>query len=149
MKRAPEPHRLIATSYPFHWKLDSAFGEMDVAGHINNVALARYYETGRTRWLVELTGDNRFFENGGIDTLVAECTLRFLNEVSFPDRVTVATAVGRIGNTSFSCLQGLFVNGDCVGLNDAAMVLTRGGKPSPIEDILHNRMKSYLIGNRQ
>ena len=145
MPQDPEPHRLKPANYPFHWPLDTAFGDMDVAGHVNNVALARYYETGRTRWLVTLTGEPRYFEASAMDTLVAEIRFRFLREINFPHRVVVATAIGRIGNTSFSCLQGLFVDGECAGLGDAAMVLTRGGKPSPIEGELRQQMEKYLI----
>ena len=91
---------------------------MDITGHINNIALARYYETARSRWFLKMAGDVNFFKSG-FNTLVAEYTVRFLKEANYPEQITVATGIGRIGNSSFSCLQALFVNDTCVGLSDA------------------------------
>ena len=144
MATKPDPHRLDPGNYPFHWEIDTAFGDMDIAGHINNVALSRYYETGRSRWLMHITDNPAVFKSG-INTVVAEYTINFLGEVNFPDRVIVATGVGRIGNSSFSSLQGLFVNGQCVGLSEAAMLLTVDGKPSPIDGELRAKMERFLV----
>lgn len=142
MAKQPDPHRLELANYPFQWRIDTAFGDMDIAGHINNVALSRYYETGRCRWLIALTGDSEVFTSG-LNTIVAEYTVRFLGEISFPDQVTVGTGIGRIGNSSFSSQQALFVNGQCVGLSDSAMVLTYDGKPTQINDQLRKKMERF------
>ena len=139
-----DPNRLDLDRYPFQWTIDSTFGDMDIAGHINNIALARYYETGRSRWLLNITDDPTIFKRG-FNTVIAEYTIRFLKEVNFPDQVIVANAVGRIGNSSFSCQQALFVDGSCVGLCDAAMVLSINGKPTPIAGNLREKMQSHLI----
>ena len=72
-------------------------------------------------------------------------TVRFLGEVNFPDQVTVGTGIGRIGNSSFSSQQALFVNGECVGLSDAAMVLTYEGSPTRIDDELRKKMERFYI----
>lgn len=148
MANKPEPHRLILTNYPFSWDIDTSYGDMDVAGHVNNVVVTRFYETGRSRWLLKMTGDPDIFKSG-FNTVVAEYTVKFLAEVNFPDRATIATGIGRIGNSSFSCQQGLFVDGQCVGLSDASMVLTIDGKPSPIDDALREKMQSFLIKTTQ
>lgn len=137
-----DPHRLELANYPFQLAIDTTFGDMDVAGHINNVALSRYYESGRCRWLIALTGDPEVFKSG-LNTVVAEYTIRFLGEVNFPDQVTVGSGIGRIGNSSFGFQQALFVNGQCVGLSDAAMVLTSGGKPTRINDELRKKMEQF------
>lgn len=142
MPNKPDPQRLQLTNYPFQRLIDTAFGDMDMAGHINNVALSRYYETGRCHWLIELTGDPEVF-NKKLNTIVAEYTIRFLGEVNFPAQVTVGTAIGRIGNSSFDCLQALFVNDECVGLSDAAMVMSFEGKPTRINDELRTKMGSF------
>ena len=144
MAHQPDPHRLELANYPFQWVIDTAFGDMDVAGHINNVALSRYYETGRCRWLIALTGNPEVFKSG-LNTIVAQYTVRFLGEVNFPDQVMVGTGIGRIGNSSFSSQQALFVNGQCVGLSDAAMVLTDDGKPTRINDELRQKIEKFQI----
>ena len=144
MTHQPDPHRLELANYPFQWVVDTIYGDVDIGGHINNVALSRHYETGRSRWLIALTGDPEVFQSG-LNTIVAEYTIRFLGELNFPDQVTVGTGIGRIGNSSFSSLQALFVNGQCVGLSDAAMVLTYEGKPTRISDALRKSMEQYRI----
>lgn len=142
MAQQPDPERLELANYPFQWSIDTAFGDMDAAGHINNVALSRYYETGRCRWLMEVTGNPKVLTSG-LNTIVAEYTIRFLGEVNFPDPVIVGTNIGRMGNSSFSCQQALFVSGQCVGLSDAAMVLTFEGKPTRIDDDLRGKMERF------
>lgn len=145
MPRELDPNRLALKNYPFQWGIDTTFGDMDIVGHVNNVALARYYETGRSRFLIEMTGNPSFFTSSKINTVVAEYTVRFLGEINFPDQVTVGTAIGRIGNSSFSSLQALFVNGECVGLSDAAMVLTCDSKPWKIDDEMRQKMQPFLM----
>lgn len=144
MPQQADPQRLELANYPFQWLVDTAFGDMDVAGHINNVALSRYYETGRCHWLIELTDDPEVFKNS-LNTIVAQYTIRFLGEVNFPGQVTVGTAIGRIGNSSFDCQQALFVDDQCVGLSDAAMVMTFEGKPARISDELRTKMVSFQM----
>lgn len=139
-----DQNRLELANYPFQWVIDTTFGDMDIAGHINNVALSRYYETARSRWLIAMSGNPEFFKSE-LKTVVAEFTVRFLGEVNFLDQVTVGTGIGRIGNSSFSSEQALFVNGQCVGLSDAAMVLTSGGKPQRITDVFREKMEQFLI----
>jgi acyl-CoA thioester hydrolase len=145
MSRQIEPHRLDLVNYPFHWEVYPTFGDSDLAGHINNVALVRYYETGRTRWLLDATANPDIFRGGAFNTVVAEYRVRFIAEVNFPHQVTTATGLGHIGNSSFSCQQALFQNGRCVGLNDAVMVVVSGGKPIKIEGELRAQMAAYLI----
>lgn len=144
MATKPDSNRLVLENYPYQWVIDTTFGDMDIAGHINNVALARYYETCRSRWLITLTGNNDFFKSD-ITTVIAEYTIRFLGEVNFPDQVTVGIGIGRIGNSSFSSQQALFVNGQCVGLSDAAMVLTSGGNAHRIDDEMRQKMAAFLL----
>ena len=146
MAAKPEPHRLELANYPFQWDIESTFGDVDVAGHINNVAVSRYYETGRCRWLMAITDNPKVFESG-LNTIVAEYTVRFLGEIKFPDQVRVGTAIGRIGNSSFSSLQALFVDDQCVGLSDAAMVLTFDGKPRQIDGEIREKMAQLSIVN--
>lgn len=145
MSHAPDPLRIKLEHYPFHWVIDTSFGDMDAVGHINNVALARYYETARSRWLMEISKNPQFFQSD-LGAVIAEYTIRFLGEVNFPEQITVATAVDRIGNSSFSSVQGIFVNNRCVGLSDASMVFTQGGKPSPIEGEFRRNMEQFFIG---
>ena len=144
MSHKPDAHRLQLANYPSQWVIDTTFGDMDISGHINNVSLSRYYETGRSRFLIKSSDDPNFFKSE-FSTMVAEYTIRFLREVNFPDRVTVGTSIGRIGNSSFLVQQALFVNEQCAGLSDASMVFALRGKPARIPDGLRKKMEQSLF----
>lgn len=46
----PAPWRLDATAYPHHTTVPTRFQDMDVLGHINNVAMGALFETARVHF---------------------------------------------------------------------------------------------------
>ena len=46
----PAPWRLSPDAYPYPDVIQTRFQDMDVLGHLNNVAFAALFETGRTRF---------------------------------------------------------------------------------------------------
>lgn len=118
---------------------------MDVAGHINNLAVARFYECARARFQLFAFDNRNFFNEGKHAAVVAETRLRYLAEANFPDPVEVGSGIARIGNSSYDFHQALFQNGVCVGLCDCVMVQVHGGKPTPLFTEVRERMQSMLI----
>jgi len=47
----PEPFRLERSVYPYFRRVIARFSDMDSEGHLNNVALASFYEDGRVSFL--------------------------------------------------------------------------------------------------
>jgi acyl-CoA thioester hydrolase len=146
LARAIEPHRLLLQTYPFPLSFDTQFTDMDVAAHINNLSIARFYESARARFQLKAFERKDFFRRDAPYTMVlAEANLRYLAECNFPDPVEVGTGISRIGNSSYVFHQALFQHGICASLCEAAMVLTIHGKPSPIPADVRERMNSMLI----
>ena len=55
----PEQFRLSRATYPYFRRVIARFSDMDVEGHLNNVALASFYEDARVSFLREIAGAPR------------------------------------------------------------------------------------------
>jgi len=144
MSHKIDPHRLQLASYPFHLQIETQFSDLDAIGHVNNVVIARFYESARSRQLGDLFRNPRFFHDGRYIALVAEYTVRFLAEVNYPQPVDVGSSIARVGRSSFGIHQALFQDGTCVGLCNATLVLTSCGRPTPLPDDIRERMQAAM-----
>src|SRR5690606_1406029 len=110
------------------------------AGHINNVAIARYYENQRARFHLYMFGEDFYEKKTGYSGVIVESTIRYLAECNFPAPVELGLAITHIGNTSYAFAQGLFQNGACIGVCDTAAVMLHDGKPAPIPSAVRERL---------
>lgn len=155
MSKSIEPHRLQLHSYPYQISMDTQFGDMDVHGHVNNLAIARYFESARARLQLELYTGYRLFQSGAdFAMLLVENNVRFLAECEFPGPVIAGTAIGHIGKSSYQFLHGLFQHERCVALCEAIMVCAKCSKSIPVPEEVRGRMESMRIrstyqGNRR
>ena len=147
MARNIDAHRLVLANYPRHLQIDTQYGDMDVHGHINNLAIGRYFESARARVQLDLyQGKKLFQQNADYAIMLVENNIRFLAECHFPEPVTVASALGHIGNSSYQFQQGLFQEGVCVALSEATMVCAQHGKAVPVPDDVRARLQAMQIG---
>src|SRR3546814_13348672 len=111
MPRAPS-WRLDAAHYPVRGDFQTRFQDMDVNGHLNNVAIATLFESGRVflnaqvQPLTERPSNER--------TMVAAIEINYLAEGDFPDPVHIASGFGRLGGTSWTIIQAMFQNGRAI-----------------------------------
>jgi acyl-CoA thioester hydrolase len=146
MKAPPEPHLLRPESYPFRLPIETQFSDMDLYGHVNNLAVGRFYESARARFQMQVFDHRNFFtRDATYSMMLVEVTMRYLAECNFPDPVEVGVGVSRIGNSSYVMQQALFQKGACVGLCEAVMVLTTRGKPTHIPADTRERMTPMLL----
>ncbi|WP_411340491.1 acyl-CoA thioesterase [Sphingopyxis sp. J-6] len=126
----PESWRLDAASYPVHLDLQTRFQDMDVNGHLNNVAFAALFESGRVllnrdvRPLSERPANER--------TMVAAVEINYLAEGNFPDPVRIATGIGRFGTSSWTIVQAMFQNGRAIATCDTVVVCRTDGEAKPL-----------------
>ena len=126
----PAPSRLSPDAYPHIEPIQTRFGDMDVLGHLNNVAFAALFEAGRTKFnhAAQLWSSlqNR-------RTVVARVEINYLAEGSYPEDVEVATGVGAIGGRSWEIVAAMFQGGRCIATCDVTAVMDRdadgGGLP--------------------
>lgn len=126
----PERWRLDAASYPVCAEYQTRFQDMDINGHLNNVAFAALFESGRVllnrqlRPLAERRDNER--------TMVAAVEINYLAEGNFPDPVEIATGIGRIGTSSWSIVQAMFQNGRPIATCDTVVVCRTDGEAKPL-----------------
>jgi acyl-CoA thioester hydrolase len=136
----PESWRLDAASYPLSVTANTRFQDLDVNGHLNNVAFAALFENGRVR----LNRDARPWDErpGNERTMVAAVTINYLAEGNFPDDVVITSGIGSIGTSSWIILQAMFQNNHCIATCDTVVVCRTDGQAKP----LRAEVRDYLEG---
>ena len=126
----PEGWRLNLAAYPIILESDTRFQDMDINGHLNNVAFASLFENAR----VQLHHKARPWADRPDNerTMVASVEINYLREGNFPDPVTIGSGVGRIGNSSWSVVQAMFQNGLCIGTCDSVIVCRTDNEAKPL-----------------
>ena len=138
--------RLDVDSYPVRFAYRTLFSDMDTNRHLNNVAFGRLFEEGR----VEL--HRRSFGLSappGLTMMLATITIEFLAEARYPGSVEVATAVARVGGSSFTLEQAAFQDEACVALADCVMVKAVAGQPVPLTETERERLAGLMFASAE
>lgn len=114
----PDPARLSIDIYPHHDVIQTRFQDIDMLGHINNVAMAALFETGRVRFN-RMMGLMRRREHRW---LIANVEINYLAEGKMAD-VDMGHGIGRIGARSWSILSSAFQDGRCIATCDTVVVM--------------------------
>lgn len=135
----PGPERLDPAAYPHHDTIQTRFQDLDVLGHINNVAYAALFESARVRFnksigLLRPTG-HRF--------LVARVEINYLAEGSFPDDVLACHAIGRIGTRSWDIIGMLAQGGRPIALADVTLVMSAENGATGLPDELRATLEKW------
>ena len=95
----------LFTPTPTRW------GDCDALGHINNVMLLRYIESGRLDYFVRLCGFSLApdMKQGFV---IANLEVAFLAQVHHPSALEVGTRMIRLGNSSFDVGASIFKPGE-------------------------------------
>jgi acyl-CoA thioester hydrolase len=107
---------------------------MDVNRHLNNGTFGRLFEEGRVDLHHRVFGSSATPRSAhGPALLLATITMEFVREGRYPGSVEVATAVTRVGRSSFELAQAAFQDGACIALADCVMVkAARGPEVGPV-----------------
>lgn len=84
------------------------WSELDLFGHVNNVAFFKYIQAARVNYW-DKTGINELHRHQNLGPILASTTCQFKKPLFFPGNITISTRVKNIGNTSF-VLQHLIIN---------------------------------------
>lgn len=126
----PESWRLDSAAYPVILESDTRFQDLDVNGHLNNVAFAALFENARVQLHRKARPWGERPENER--TMVASVEINYLREGSFPAPVTIASGIGRVGNSSWTVIQAMFQKGQCIGTCDSVIVCRTDNEAKPL-----------------
>lgn len=140
-----DARRRDPAAYPASQTLETRFGDMDVNGHLNNVAFARLFEETRVRFnragpAAPVAGERRS------SFVVAHVAIDYLAEGNYPAPVTVGYAIARIGSSSFTVAMAAFQDGACIALCDSVLVHRDPETgPAPIPPALRERLETLRL----
>ncbi|MCG8691600.1 MAG: acyl-CoA thioesterase [Minwuiales bacterium] len=125
-----------------HWTTDTVrFSDQDGTGHVNNVAVAAYVETGRLAFMREVV---RLDRDQGESGILAKLTIDYLSESYWPGKVDIGSRLVRIGGKSFTVGSGLFRDGQCIATSESVLVYLKDRKSAPIAGALRERLEKLL-----
>jgi acyl-CoA thioester hydrolase len=81
-----------------HLRID--WSEMDLFGHVNNVAYFKYIQASRVNYW-ELTGLSSTFSETKIGPILLSTSCQFMMPLHYPGNVVVTASIEFIKNTSF------------------------------------------------
>lgn len=109
-------------AYYAHWTKESVrYGDTDRQGHVNNAVFVTFLEAGRVSLLYD--PKERALTPDGTSFVLANLLLNFRAEIFWPSEVRIGTTVSRIGNSSVTFSQALFVGDNCVATAQTVLVL--------------------------
>lgn len=129
-------------TFPLWVQETARYGDTDRQGHVNNAVFATFCETGRVSFLYDRGTP---LAPRGCSFVIARLVLDFRAEIQWQDVVDIGTVVQRIGRSSFSLGQGLFVGATCVATSEGVIVLIDNAtrRSTPFPDALRARLAEF------
>ena len=130
-----------------HWSpVTIRFSDQDSLAHVNNVALAQYFEVGRTAYVYDIIRAAGC--EGRIEFILARLVIDFKRELHYPGAVEVGSRLTRLGTKSLTTGYGIFGGEDCIATSEAVNVFydmaTRRSTepPADVRAILKRELES-------
>lgn len=86
--------------YPMKLELRIDWSELDLFGHVNNVAYFKYVQASRINYWDKI-GMKKLYEETKIATMLASTSCNFIKPLFYPGNITLQASVDFIKNTSF------------------------------------------------
>jgi acyl-CoA thioester hydrolase len=87
-------------NYPVKLNLRLDWSEMDMFGHVNNVAYFKYVQASRVNYW-EAIGLSQLYRETKVGAILASTGCNFLKPLHFPGTITVQARIEFIKNSSF------------------------------------------------
>ena len=139
----PPAWRQAPDCYPVRCTIESRYTDEDRLGHINNIAIATYYDEARSRFT-----KGRFAAIGSDQVsriVTADSRVTYLAEVFHGDVIEVRTGILRIGTASFELGQAMFVDARCVGLCTTTIVQATARGSLPLSPAMRGALEGVLV----
>ena len=140
-----KPH--IQSDYPHSLIIPTRWADNDVYGHINNSVYYFYFDTVVNRFLI----DNGLLEIGKSDVigLVVETSCSYFSPVSFPDDISAALRVAKLGTSSVTYEVALFKNDDYTAAAQGHFVHVyvdeKTRRPVKISDKMREKLMEIVV----
>jgi acyl-CoA thioester hydrolase len=140
-----EPYRLDPDRYPLKVRILARYADVDPLWHINNVAVAQYYEEARVSATMMVMGGKRIPSPTGERILIAHQSIDYLREATYPGALEIGIGVLRIGRSSYRYGMAMFQDGACVSVSEAVLVYADAHGPAALPAEYRQRLEGWLI----
>jgi acyl-CoA thioester hydrolase len=141
----PHAARCSIGVYPLiEWK-NARWGDMDMNGHLNHLALEAMHEDARA-------GINEQYVPGTYDPkadrfrlVASQNVVHFLAEAHWPATIEVGIGIGVIGRSSVVVSSGLFLEDRCISVCDTTLVLVGDAGPVAFSEDNRDVMRKLML----
>lgn len=141
--RVPLQAASVAGAYRFWIDEHVRFADLDVLGHVNNVAFTAYVENARAAFLREI---GLWVLNAPRQNVIARLEMDYRHELHYPALMRVGINVLRVGRSSFALGTGVFSADRCVASAATVQVRidTQSRQPVPLSEDERARLLAHL-----
>jgi acyl-CoA thioester hydrolase len=115
------------------------WSDLDLYGHVNNVAFMKYVQAARLNY-IELLGLNAAYESERKSFLVASTTIHFLSPLYFPGQLTIHSKITFIKNSSFGIAYEI--------INDQLLKVAEASDILVLFDFKNNQKIAFPVATR-
>ncbi|MDD3763399.1 MAG: thioesterase family protein [Nevskiales bacterium] len=143
MNADPQAAATRPQSYPYWIDEHVRFADLDMQGHVNNVAFAVYAESGRAAFLREI---GLWVPQAPRYSVIVKLEVNYRRELLYPCAIRVGVRVLQIGRSSFTIGVGLFDGEHCAATIDTVHVRMDAAtrRAVPLADDERARLLAYL-----
>jgi len=131
-------------AFAYHLPIPTRWADNDVYGHVNNTVYYRWFDTIVNAWLMK---------EGGLDPmasdaigLVVESGCRYFAPCSFPETITAALRVVKLGTSSVRYEIGIFRDEEPIALGHFVHVFVdrAGRRPTPHPPLIRAALEKLV-----
>lgn len=133
--------RLSRAAFSYSSQIETRFSDLDILGHVNNVAASALLQEGR----------NRFHHHCGLlriedkQVVVASTLIEYAGDLFHPDPVEVCTGVIEIGRSSMRLGQIGLQNGSIGIYAEVVLVARDASGPTPLPQVWRDRLEAMRL----
>ena len=134
--------RLQNATFAEKVEIATRFDDLDVQGHVNNVAVAVLFQEARGKFN---KGHLSAFLGNGRGLVVGSLHIDYVGTMHYPDPVEIETGVLEIGRTSYLLGQVARQGGRVAAFAEVILVMTENGRATPIPEEVRSVLEEALI----
>lgn len=108
------------TQYAAHFSEPVRFSDTDMLGHANNAVFGKFFEGARVAVIYD---EGKKLASAGTFFVIAHMSIDYLAEINWPSDVVTGTNVVKVGRSSITFDQAIFVSEKCVARAGSVIVL--------------------------
>ncbi len=116
-------------SFAYWYQENLRFSDIDMLGHVNNVAYAALIESGRIAYAREVLGMNRL---PGVILVMVRIEIDYRAELHYPAVVQIGSRLMRIGRTSLVLGNSVFKGDLCAATSVTTLVTIDSATRRPV-----------------